>query len=385
MNLFRKISVLCILAALPLTQTLAAQTPRIWFDSPRSDDLWLGVKRIEVRLEGIDMKKVRSVELYLDGTFLTEIPAPPFTHKHDFGQIPKNRRLKALVKDIHKIVILEKEIKSYHIDDSRVVDVAQVVVPVVVTDQNGYYIKDLNMDDFIVTEEGIEQPITYFDQKGRTKFHLVLLIDISSSMKDKIGDVKDAAKIFLEELMSKDDQAMVVLFNHEVFEDTDFSSNTDELFNSISIAFPFGATALYDAIAYCGKILKGIPGRNIIILFSDGEDNSSYIDPFTLIKRVERSNSVIYAIGKKMIYNEDIQYQDILNKISLSSGGMTFLFDDVGEIQTVYRQIRQDIRAKYILQFKPEKKGKIKRFRKITVRVKGHKRYNVRTIKGYYY
>ena len=364
---------------------LSAQTPRILFDSPRNDDLWIGVKRIEVKLEGVDLEKVRSVEFYLDGQLLREILSPPFVFKHDFGQIPKNRTLKVLVKDIHRIKILENEIKSYQIDDSRIVDVAQVVVPVVVTDHNGYYVKDLKKEDFIITEEGSPQPITYFDKKGKTKFHLILLIDISSSMKDKIGDVKDAAKIFLEELMNKNDQAQVVLFNHDVFEDTDFSSDIDELFNAISIAFPFGATALYDAIAYCTKILKGIPGRNIIILFSDGEDNSSYIDPFTLIKRVERSNSVIYSIGKKTSYNEDVQYQDILKKISLSSGGMTFLFEDVHEIQAVYSQIRRDIRAKYILQFKPSKGGKSKRFRKISVRVKNQKRYEVRTIKGYFY
>lgn len=374
-----------LLSFLILSPILLSQTPQVKFISPQNDDLWIGSKKIEIKVEGLDINKVQSVELYLDGQILKEFKKPPFVTNFNFGQIPKNRRLKVLVKDKYKIVILSREIKSYHLDDSRVVDVAEVVVPVVVTDNNGYYVKDLKKDDFLIYEEGVSQNITYFSKKGKTKFHLVLLIDISSSMKDKIGDVKDAAKLFLEELMSKNDQAIVVLFNHEVFEDTEFSNDINELFNSISIAFPFGATALYDAIAYCTKLVKGIPGRNIIILFSDGEDNSSYIDPFTLIKKVERSNCVIYAIGKKNVFNDDIQYQDILNKISQSSGGITFLFDDVNEIQTVYRLIRRDIRAKYILQFKPKSRGKIKRFRKITVKVKKQKRYKIRTIKGYYY
>lgn len=178
---------------------------------------------------------------------------------------------------------------------------------------------------------------------------------------------------------------MIVMFNHEVFEDTDFTNQVDELINSLSIAFPFGATALYDAIAYCIKIFKGIAGRNLIILFSDGEDNSSYIDPYTLIKKVERSNCEIYSIGKKTAFFDDIRYQDILKNISTSSGGYTFLFDNVGDLPAIYRQIQRDIRAKYILQFKPKKSGKVKRFRKISVSVKGKKRYQIRTIKGYYY
>jgi VWFA-related protein len=366
-------------------QVIFSSTPRVWFASPQSDDIWIGKRKIEIKFRDIDPKKIRSVEIYLDGKFLKDFSAPPYMMDYDFGQIPKNRTLKMLVKDIHKIVILEREINSYQFDDARMVDVAQVVVPVVVTDQNGYYIKDLNKDDFIISEEGVDKEITYFDKKGKTKFNLVLLMDISSSMKDKIGDVKDAAKIFLEALITKKDKAIIVMFNHEVFEDTDFTNNIDELINSLSIAFPFGATALYDAVAYCTKLLKGVPGRNIIILFSDGEDNSSYIDPFTLIKRVERSNSVIYSIGKRTSFYDDIRYQDILKNISVSSGGITFLFDDISDIPTIYREIRRDIKAKYILQFKPQKKGKLKRFRKITVSVKGKKRYKIRTIKGYYY
>jgi Ca-activated chloride channel family protein len=367
------------------SQLLFSATPRVWFSSPQNDDIWIGKKQIEVKFRDIDLKKIRSVELYLDGKLVKEFKAPPYLLNYDFGQIPKNRSLKVLVKDLHRIVILEKEINSYQFDDARIVDVAQVVVPVVVTDQNGYYIKDLNRDDFVITEDGTDQPITYFDKKGKTKFNLVLLMDISSSMKDKIGDVKDAAKIFMEALITKNDKAIIVMFNHEVFEDTDFTNNIDELINSLSIAFPFGATALYDAIAYCIKLLKGIPGRNIIILFSDGEDNSSYIDPYTLIKRVEQSNSVIYSIGKRTAFFDDIRYQDILKNISVSSGGITFLFDDVSDLPTIYRQIRRDIRAKYILQFKPRKRGKLKRFRKISVSVKGKRRYKIRTIKGYYY
>jgi VWFA-related protein len=366
-------------------QVIFSSTPRVWFASPQSDDIWIGKRKIEIKFRDIDPKKIRSVEIYLDGKFLKDFSAPPYVMDYDFGQIPKNRTLKLLVKDIHKIVILEREINSYQFDDARMVDVAQVVVPVVVTDQNGYYIKDLNKDDFIISEEGVDKEITYFDKKGKTKFNLVLLMDISSSMKDKIGDVKDAAKIFLEALITKKDKAIIVMFNHEVFEDTDFTNNIDELINSLSIAFPFGATALYDAVAYCTKLLKGVPGRNIIILFSDGEDNSSYIDPFTLIKRVERSNSVIYSIGKRTSFYDDIRYQDILKNISVSSGGITFLFDDISNIPTIYREIRRDIKAKYILQFKPQKKGKLKRFRKISVSVKGKKRYKIRTIKGYYY
>jgi len=142
-------------------------------------------------------------------------------------------------------------------------------------------------------------------------------------------------------------------------------------------------------VTYSVRLLKSIIGQNIIILFSDGEDNSSAIDPYTLMKIVERSNSVIYSIGRHMDdYN---QYQDLLKKIAHSSGGMPFFFQEVEDIQKLYRKIRQDIQAKYILQFAPKDDKKRNRFRKVTVSLtpaaesRIGKSCTVRTMKGYYY
>jgi len=63
---------------------------------------------------------------------------------------------------------------------------------------------------------------------------------------------------------------------------------------------------------------------------------------------------------------------------------VTFFLDDPEEIKKVYLKIRKDIKAKYILQFSPSSKKHLNRFHKIGVRVKD-KKYNVRTIKGFYY
>ena len=365
-----------------------AESPKIKFLAPIEDRIWIGVKRISLEVQNIDPASLRSVIVYLDGMLIKEFKSPPYSFKYNFGPIPKNRILEvlALATDRTK---LRHAMRSYYTDDSHTVNVMQVVVPVVVMDRRGNYISGLQKDDFIILEDDVPQKISYFSTSGQSTFHLVLLIDISSSMKDKIADVKEIAKIFLRQLLRKEDEAIIVFFNHDVFEDSDFTNNVEELDSSLSIAFPFGATALYDAIAYSVKLLKSIIGQNIIILFSDGEDNSSAIDPYTLMKIVERSNSVIYSIGRQIDdYN---QYQDLLKKIANSSGGMPFFFDDVNDIQKLYQRIRNDIQAKYILQFAPKKNKPQNRFRKITVKLttaaeeKISKRLKIRTMKGYYY
>jgi VWFA-related protein len=391
---YRCVVMILMAAALSAAFPLQAETQEqsqteqeqvtVRFISPQYDDIWIGNKKIEVRVEGVKPEFLRAVSIYLNGKLLKEFNSPPFQFDYDFGQVPKNQELEVLVK-LRNQRIIRSAITSYHIDDSQEVDVLQVVVPIVVTDRRGNYVSNLKKEDFVILEDGVPQEVSYFSKSGKSTFHLVLLIDISSSMRDKIQKVKEVAKEFLQELMTREDQAIIIFFNHEVFEDSDFTNDIHELENALSIAFPFGTTALYDAVAYSVKLMKPIIGHNIIILFSDGEDNSSAIDPYTLINIVERSNSVIYSIGKRTNTQENDQYQEFMEKISHSSGGITFFLESVREIQKVYQRIRQDIKAQFLLRFSPRDNKKRNRFRKITVKIKNKRGYKVRTMKGYYY
>lgn len=387
-----KISILLLgLLAVIMVVGLSATdepTPKIKIVSPMEDAIWVGTQTVTVNTAGIDTDDIRSLAIYLDGKLIKEFNAPPYTLKYDFGRAAKSKTLEAVARTLSH-GNLKDTVLSFRSDDSQEVNVMQVQVPVSVTDKGDNYISGLTQEDFILMEDGVPQELNYFTADGQSSFHLLLLIDISSSMKDKIADVKDIAKIFLKELLRLDDRAIIVFFNHEVFEDSEFTNNIDELEKSLSIAIPFGATALYDAIAYGVKMMKPIIGQNIVIILSDGEDNSSAVDPYTLINMVERSNSLIYSIGRQM---EDYdQYQEILKKISNSSGGMPFFFKDVTDIRRLYQKIRKDIKARYMLHFCPKISKPLNRLRKLTVKLspsgqkKVGKKCVLRTMKGYFY
>lgn len=356
---------------------------KIIIASPKKNDVWVNIKTISIRLKGFKPDSIEKVEFYIDGKLIREFSSPPYIMKFNFGQRIKYRSLKVLVKGIRGI-LKHREIHSLDVDDYQEVSVSQIIIPVVVLDSRGNYIKDLKKEDFILIVDNQQQLISHFSKSGKTQFHLVLLIDISSSMKDKIGAVKDAAKLFLQQLITKEDRAIIVFFNHDVFEDTDFTNNIEQLRNSISMTYPFGATALYDAIAYCYKLIRGVSGHNIIIIFSDGEDNSSHIDPYTLIKKVEKSNTTVYSIRNESI-DTDVHYQTLLKKISSISGGITFKLDDIRNIKKVYYKIRRDIKAQYVLYFSMRSNKKLKRFRRIIIKLKKKRGYKIRTIKGFYY
>ncbi len=392
MNRIKKQTIYMLAAAVMLLATgsavLAVDYSSIRIKQPKEDGIWIGDRKIVIEIRGMEAEELQTVSVYLDGMLLKELNQPPFKFTHNFGPSPKNRILEVLGRT-RAGKQYRHSIKSFHTDDTHTVNVMQVVLPVTVTDRKGNYISGLKQSDFIIYEDGVAQDTSYFNSEGQSKFRLVLLVDISSSMKDKIAEVKEIAKIFLRQLLRPNDEAIIVFFNHDVFEDSDFTSDIDELDKSLSIAFPFGATALYDAVAYSVKVLKSHIGQNLVILFSDGEDNSSAIDPYTLMKMVERSNSVIYSIGKEMDgYN---QYQDLLKKIANSSGGMPFFFNELTDIEKLYAKIRQDIQAKYVLQFSPKKGKPQNRYRKVAVKLtkaaeaRIRKRCNIRTFKGYHY
>jgi VWFA-related protein len=369
-----------------------SENPIIEIRNPKSNQVWLGVEKIDIDVKNIDLSNVRTLSVFLDGRLIKEFNTPPYSFKYNFGQSPKYSKLEVLATTRSETGRnqFRQFVRSYEADDFQTVNVMQVVVPLVVTDRRGNYIPGLKKEDFTILEDGQEQNVSYFSTSGKSRFHLALLIDISSSMKDKIAEVKQVARTFLKQLMRKEDKAIILFFNHDVFEDSEFTNDISELDSSLSVAMPFGATALYDAVAYTAKMFKSIIGQNIIILFSDGEDNSSTIDPYTLMKIVERSNSMIYSIGRGMdVYT---QYQDLLKKISTSSGGMTFFFDDVKDLEKLYNKIRNDIRAKYVLQFAPKNSTKQNRFRKIKVVLSkkgiekfGKRKVKIRTMKGYFY
>lgn len=356
---------------------------KIIITTPKNDQIWVDTQAIKAEVIGFKPDEISRVEFYINGKLMKEFKKPPYLMTYDFGSKMRFQQIKVVARSIDGQVV-ESAIHSLYVDDYQEVRVTQIMIPVVVFDRRGQYIKDLKKEDFILEVDKQPQPVSYFSKSGKSNFHLILLIDISSSMKDKIGDVKEVAKQFLKNLLTKNDKAKVVFFNHEVSEDTDFTSDMTMLMNSISMAFPFGATALYDAILYCYRILKPIQGHKIIILFSDGEDNHSHIDPYTILKRTEKSNITVYTIGNKLTV-KDNQYEALLEKIATSSGGLMFLLDNIRQIREVYSKIRTDIRSQYMLYFSLKNIRKVQRFHTLKVRIKGNRSYRIRTLKGIFY
>jgi len=149
-----------------------------------------------------------------------------------------------------------------------------VSVPLIVSDRGGRYLPDLNKKDFQLYEDGVEQKIE-FVSSDEVPFNVALIIDTSGSTTDSGRDIRSAAINFVRQL-HENDKVMVVSFASQVHFLTGFTSDRNELIETIQRITWGGDTKLYDAVYKTIKNeMKGLEGRKAIVLLTDGDDTDS--------------------------------------------------------------------------------------------------------------
>lgn len=171
-----------------------------------------------------------------------------------------------------------------------------VTVPVSVMDRNGRYIADLSKEDFRLFENGVEQQVAYFAAVERP-FTVVLMLDTSASTWSKLGQIRDAATAFVEQLRL-DDQVMVVSFARGLTIKCEATTDREKIRKAIQGTGRGLSTHLYDAMEkLMSKHLKGIQGRKAVVLFTDGVDASSNHATYeSSVHTAEELDALIYPI-----------------------------------------------------------------------------------------
>ena len=177
------------------------------------------------------------------------------------------------------------------------VDTTLVTVPVSVLDRQGRFVPNLRREDFSVFENGVEQPVAYFEPAEKP-FTVALLLDTSASTHFHLSEIKEAAIAFAKELRPQD-RVLIVSFNDEVLLLTEATNDLNLIETVIEENVNTGnSTRLYDAVDLAVKErLNKIKGRKAIVLFTDGVDTSS--NPATYqstLREVEELDALIYPI-----------------------------------------------------------------------------------------
>ncbi len=174
-------------------------------------------------------------------------------------------------------------------------DTDLVTVPLIATDRAGTYITDLSKEEFKITEDDVLQEVAFFG-KVAAPFHVVLLLDTSSSTRDKLKEIQRAANTFVDQLQPQD-RVKVISFDDKVNDLNDFTSNRDLLHAAINKTKSGEGTKVYDAIELAVNLSRRINGRRAIVLFSDGMDwHSDHATFEGTVRSLDEEGVVVYPI-----------------------------------------------------------------------------------------
>jgi Ca-activated chloride channel family protein len=275
--------------------------------------------------------------------------------------------------------------------DNRIrVDVNLVVLHTTVLDDRGRFADGLKQDNFRVFEDKVEQKLSVFKRED-IPVSMGLVIDNSGSMRDKRPRVNEAA-ITLVEASNKQDEAFVVNFNDDFYLDLDkdFTNSVPELKEALERIDSRGSTALYDAIiGSLDHLKKGKKDKKVLLIVTDGEDNTSHNTLEKTIREIQKTDTVIYTIG---LLSEESKRsakkaKRALEEIAKSSGGLSYFPENVDDVHNICEQVAHDIRNQYTLAYYPTNTKKDGTFRAVQVEVvppRGRGKLVARTRNGYY-
>lgn len=269
------------------------------------------------------------------------------------------------------------------------VDVTRVNMLFTVTDKKGRFITDLNKDDFEVIEAKKQQMIQEFTAETDLPLRIAILVDTSSSIRDRFKFEQEAAIEFLNSVVHPGvDKAMVVSFDTSAELVADLVDDQLKLDNAIRSLRPGGGTALYDAIFYASrdKLLQDQPRhkfRRAMVIVTDGEDNQSRYTRDQALEMAQKADAVIYAISTN-ISRTETDGDKVLKYLTQETGGRAFFPFKVEDLEQSFENIANELRHQYNIFYRPEPLKTDGLYHTVDLRVKGRKELIVRARKGYY-
>lgn len=282
-------------------------------------------------------------------------------------------------------------------------EVSLVNIFATVRDKKKEIVPSLKKEDFRVFENEQEQKIAFFSAEKTLPITLGLLIDTSGSEQNRLPAEQEAATTFLNRVLRKGDEAMVISFDVDVDLLSDFTEDRAQLDRAIrsarinapmvSMTNPgplppesrtrgLRGTAFYDAIwTACGDKLATEAGRKALVIITDADDQGSKVSVEEAIEAAQRTNTVVHIL---LVHDPGFGWRpDIAHKLADATGGRVIEVSSMKHMQEAFDQISDELRTEYTIGYYPTNSARDGTFRKIKVETVD-KELKVLARKGYY-
>jgi len=268
-------------------------------------------------------------------------------------------------------------------------DVDQVTLFFAVS-SHGRMVNDLRQSDVkILDNNKPPERVEQFAPQSKLPLRLALLVDTSGSVIDRFSFEKRAATRFVEKMLTgSSDLGFIAGFSHEFAVTQDFSSDPAELARGIEKLGNRGGTALFDAVSIACRKLAAYPESDrvarVLVILSDGEDNSSQTSLKQSIQAAERTGVTIYTVSTKEEKDDKSDADKILKLLAERSGGEALFPGDMLTLSKSFDKLHDLIRSRYFVAYKPADFQPNGSYRTISVIAeRDGKRLQVRARKGY--
>lgn len=284
-------------------------------------------------------------------------------------------------------------------EQSETIFIRRVRLPITVLDKKGQFVPGLTQRDFAILEDKVPQQIeTFSDDLGQAlPVFVAVLMDTSPSTAGKLKFEQESALNFIQTVVrARKDQVLFATFDHEINLRQDFTDKLDLLTNAVSNVKKTGnQTALFDAVwQFCDEKLRTAAGRRVLVVITDGEDTYSRASLRDAIDIAQRTETTIFAISTKAGFISTVPGVEAgevkdrkdrdLTKLAEETGGVAFFTGDMLSLERSFTKISKELRAQYLVTYKPINDRYDGSFRTIEVKLaQGRKDLKVRTKHGY--
>jgi VWFA-related protein len=232
------------------------------------------------------------------------------------------------------------------------------------------------------------QSITNFSRETDLPLTIALLIDTSTSIRDRFKFEQEAAIDFLyRTIRPKKDKGLLITFDSAIELVQDYTDNPEILAKAIRQVRPGGGTKMLDALYLaCQEKLKSETGRKLIILISDGDDNLSLETVTSTLEMAQRSDVAIFTISTNSsgFFGLTAPKADkLLRRLADETGGRAFFPFKAEDLSQSFQDIAAELRSQYSLAYRSSNANRDGTFRAIKIEPE-RKNVKVKSRKGYY-
>lgn len=256
-----------------------------------------------------------------------------------------------------------------------------VEIPATVQDSQGHYVDGLERSDFQIIENGQTQTIKYF-AKSTDPISCAILLDTTGSMERALPRLKNSVVRFIDEL-GPNDSVAVYSFAETLIQQQELTQDRAAAKRSVLRVRAGGRTALFDSLTDLTGEIARQPGKKVVVVFTDGDDNASVLTAQAAAVRATKDGVPLFSIAEGDA-TESEPLKKLLTNLSRSTGGETYEVRDMKDIEGIFLKISTTLQHLYLITYQPPLEPNNGKWRHIEVSITDGRKYRIRAKEGYF-